>query len=95
MTPHCLPLYVSDRLDFMDLTWKIDVMDYELFRKVKKGTAIHPQCNFSYFKIAAPEGYEKLEIMVNNIRMPIDEIRVFDPKGIMAKKKTKGLRHHT
>lgn len=97
VAPHCLPLYVSDKLDFIELMWKIDVMDYEMFRKDRKGFVVYPQCSFSYFKVIALEGYEKMGIMVNNLRMPIDEVRVFDPEIFVAgrrRKKNLGIIHH-
>lgn len=87
VAPHCLHLYVSKRLDFMELMWKIDFMDYAIFKKPRKGIVVHPQCDFSYFKVTTPEGYQRLGIMVSNLRMPINEIRNFDPKGFVERRR--------
>lgn len=81
----------------MELIWKIDVMDNEMFRKPKKGTMVNPQCDFSYFTVTTPKGYEMFGMMVNNLRIPIDEIRVFDPKGFVIggrRQKSLGIIRH-
>lgn len=68
-----------------------------MFRKEGKGSVLYPQCSFAYFKVTALEGYENLGIMVNNFRMLIDEVRVFDPKIFVVgrrRQKNLGILHH-
>lgn len=75
----------------MNLQWQIDFMDFEMFIKPKKGTLVSPQCTFSYFKVDTHEGYEKFRIMVNNLRLPIDEVRLFDPKRFVTAKRSEKI----
>lgn len=90
--PHFLPLYVSDRLRLVDLMWQLYFMDQELFRNPRKGTVIVPQCSFASLTTTTKEAHEKFGIMVNNPKLPIDEVMSFDPKGFVhAKRKSKGL----
>lgn len=67
-------------------------MDNELFRTPRKGFVVVPQCAFAHFKATAKEAYEKFGIMVNNLRLPVDEVRSFDPEGFVnGMRRKKGL----